>query len=118
METKTGNVLGISNLGINSEGNYYERLNYAIGEKYEPGSTFKLMTLITALEDGLVEHTDSVDTKDGILKIGSHEVIDSNKKGYGKITIAKAFEVSSNTGMVKIVSVSYTHLTLPTTPYV
>ena len=107
METKTGNVLGISNLGINSEGNYYERLNYAIGEKYEPGSTFKLMTLITALEDGLVEHTDSIDTKNGVLKIGSHEVIDSNKKGYGKITVAKAFEVSSNTGMVKMVYDNY-----------
>ena len=107
METKTGNVLGISNLGINSEGNYYERLNYAIGEKYEPGSTFKLMALITALEDGLVEHTDSIDTKNGVLKIGSHEVIDSNKKGYGKITVAKAFEVSSNTGMVKMVYDNY-----------
>ena len=58
METKTGNILGISNLGINSEGNYYERLNYAIGEKFEPGSTFKLMSLIAALEDGIIEHTD------------------------------------------------------------
>ena len=107
METKTGNILGISNLGINSEGNYYERLNYAIGEKYEPGSTFKLMTLIATLEDGLVKHTDSIDTKNGILKIGTKEIKDSNKKGYGRITVAKAFEVSSNTGMVKMVYDNY-----------
>ena len=107
METKTGNILGISNLGINSEGNYYERLNYAIGEKYEPGSTFKLMTLIAALEDGLVKHSDSIDTQNGIWKIYGEEVKDSNKKGYGKITVAKAFEVSSNTGMVKMVYDNY-----------
>ena len=108
METKTGNILGISNLGINSEGNYYERLNYAIGEKYEPGSTFKLMTLIAALEDGIIEHTDSIDTKNGTLKIeNKYEVKDSNKKGYGKITVAKAFEVSSNTGMVKMIYDNY-----------
>ena len=107
METNTGNILGISNLGINSEGNYYERLNYAIGEKYEPGSTFKLMTLIAALEDGIVKHTDSIDTKNGIYKIYGREIIDSNNKGYGKITIAKAFEVSSNTGMVRMVHENY-----------
>ena len=107
METKTGNILGISNLGINSEGNYYERLNYAVGEKYEPGSTFKLMTLIAALEDGIVKHTDSIDTKNGIWKMYGEEVRDSNKKGYGKITVAKAFEVSSNTGMVKMVYDNY-----------
>jgi cell division protein FtsI (penicillin-binding protein 3) len=108
METNTGNILGISNLGRNSEGNYYERLNYAIGERYEPGSIFKLMTLIAALEDGVVKHTDSVDTKNGRLKIkGKFEVRDSNGKGYGKITIAKAFEVSSNTGMVKMVYDNY-----------
>ena len=108
METNTGNILGISNLGRNSEGNYYERLNYAIGERYEPGSIFKLMTLIAALEDGVVKHTDSVDTKNGRLKINeNYEVRDSNRKGYGKITIAKAFEVSSNTGMVKMVYDNY-----------
>ena len=107
METKTGNILGISNLGINSEGNYYERLNYAIGEKYEPGSIFKLMSLIAALEDGLVKHSDSIDTQNGVWKIYGEEVKDSNKKGYGKITVAKAFEVSSNTGMVKMVYDNY-----------
>ena len=107
METKTGNILGISNLGINSEGNYYERLNYAIGEKYEPGSIFKLMSLIAALEDGLVKHSDTIDTQNGIWKIYGEEVKDSNKKGYGKITVAKAFEVSSNTGMVKMVYDNY-----------
>jgi len=46
METETGEVKAISNLGRNKEGKYYERLNYAVGESHEPGSTFKLMSMI------------------------------------------------------------------------
>ena len=41
METKTGAIRAISNLGRNTEGKYYERLNYAVGESHEPGSTYK-----------------------------------------------------------------------------
>ena len=67
METKTGKIKAISNLGVNQDGKYYERLNYAVGESHEPGSTFKLMTMIAALEDGLIKPTDSVDTENGIL---------------------------------------------------
>ena len=108
METKTGKIKAISNLGRTNEGKYYEKLNYAIGESHEPGSTFKLMTLISALEDGVIKPEDSVDTGNGILKFyNKYEVRDSNKKGYGKITVAKAFEVSSNTGMVKIIYDNY-----------
>ena len=68
METKTGKIKAISNLGVNQDGKYYERLNYAVGESHEPGSTFKVMTMIAALEDGLIKPTDSVDTENGILK--------------------------------------------------
>ena len=108
METKTGKIKAISNLGANQDGKFYERLNYAVGESHEPGSTFKLMTMIAALEDGLIKPNDSVDTGNGILKFyNKYEVKDSNNKGYGKITVAEAFEVSSNTGMVKIIYDNY-----------
>ena len=108
METKTGKIKAISNLGANQDGKFYERLNYAVGESHEPGSTFKLMTMIAALEDGLVKPNDSVDTGNGILKFfNKYEVKDSNNRGYGKITVAEAFEVSSNTGMVKIIYDNY-----------
>ena len=91
METKTGKIKAISNLGVNQDGKYYERLNYAVGESHEPGSTFKLMTMIAALEDGLIKPTDSVDTENGILKFyNKYEVKDSNRRGYGKITAARA----------------------------
>ena len=107
METKTGEVRAISNLGRNLEGNYYERLNYAIGESHEPGSTFKLMALAVALEDQKIDTTSIVDTKDGVLSFYGNKVRDSKKGGYGKISVAEAFEVSSNTGVVSAVYDAY-----------
>ena len=107
METKTGAVRAISNLGRNAVGNYYERLNYAIGESHEPGSTFKLMALAVALEDQKIDTTTIVDTKKGILSFYGKKVRDSKKGGYGKISVAEAFEVSSNTGIVSAINDAY-----------
>ena len=107
METNSGKVKAISNLGRTSEGKYYEKINYGIWESQEPGSTFKLMSLIAALEDGVVSPTDSVDTGNGVLKFYNNEVKDSNRRGYGIIPISKAFEVSSNTGIVKMIYDNY-----------
>jgi len=107
METKTGKIKAISNLGRNSEGYYYERLNYAVGESHEPGSTFKLMAITAALEDKVIDTSDVVDTEKGILTFYGKKVRDSKNGGYGKISIAKAFEVSSNTGIVKAIHNSY-----------
>ena len=107
METKTGEIRAISNLGRNRDGYYYERLNYAIGESHEPGSTFKLMALTAALEDKVIDTSDVVDTKNGILTFYGKPVRDSKHGGYGKISIAKAFEVSSNTGIVAAIDKAY-----------
>jgi cell division protein FtsI (penicillin-binding protein 3) len=107
METKTGEVKAISNLGRNSKGYYYERLNYAVGESHEPGSTFKLMALTAALEDKVIDTSDVVDTENGILSFYGKKVRDSKHGGYGKISVARAFEVSSNTGIVKAIDQSY-----------
>lgn len=107
METKTGEIKAISNLGRNQEGKYYERLNYAVGESHEPGSTFKLMALAVALEDKVIDTSTVVDTENGILTYYGKKVRDSKNGGYGKITVAKAFEVSSNTGIVKAIHNSY-----------
>lgn len=107
METKTGAIRAISNLGRNKEGKYYERLNYAIGESHEPGSTFKLMALAVALEDKKIDTTTIVDTKKGVLSFYGKKVRDSKKGGYGKISVAEAFEVSSNTGIVSVIDQAY-----------
>lgn len=108
METKTGEVKAISNLGVTKEGKYYERLNYAIGESHEPGSTFKLMSMVAALEDKVINDTSTViDTKKGRWKIYDRTVRDSKHGGYGKISAAKAFEVSSNVAFAKIIHNGY-----------
>lgn len=109
METKTGEIRAISNLGRNANGYYYERLNYAVGESHESGSTFKLMALAVAFEDKLVDSSDVVDTEKGIITYYGKKVRDSKNGGYGKITISKAFEVSSNTGIVKAIDKAYKH---------
>ena len=107
METQTGEVKAISNLGRSTKGFYYERLNYAVGESHEPGSTFKLMAMAAALEDKVVDTSDVVDTEKGVISFYGKKVRDSKRGGYGKITASKAFEVSSNTGVVKIIDRSY-----------
>lgn len=107
METNTGEVKAISNLGRNKEGKYYERLNYAVGESHEPGSTFKLMSMIVALEDKVVDTADVIDTEDGTFKVYDRTVRDSRRGGYGKISTARVFEVSSNVGIVKVIEENY-----------
>ncbi|WP_414652569.1 peptidoglycan D,D-transpeptidase FtsI family protein, partial [Gelidibacter sp.] len=107
METKTGEIKAISNLGRNSDGHYYERLNYAVGESSEPGSTFKIMAITAALEDKVIDTSDVVDTQKGVLSYYGKKVRDSKHGGYGKITIAKAIEVSSNTAIVAAIDKAY-----------
>jgi cell division protein FtsI (penicillin-binding protein 3) len=107
METKTGEIKAISNLGRTSKGTYYERLNYAVGESHEPGSTFKLMAMVAALEDKVIDTSDVVDTEKGVLSFYGRKVRDSKQGGYGKISASEAFELSSNTGMVKLINNSY-----------
>ncbi len=107
METETGEVKAISNLGRSTEGFYYERRNYAVWESHEPGSTFKLMALAAALEDRVIDTSYVVDTKKGVISFYGKKVRDSRNGGYGKITASKAFEVSSNTGVVKIIDKFY-----------
>ncbi len=107
METKTGEIKAISNLGRTPEGLYYERLNYAIGEAHEPGSTFKLMSMVAALEDKVIDSSSVFDTENGRVKFYDRTVIDSRRGGYGKISAAKAFEVSSNTAFAKMINENY-----------
>jgi len=107
METKTGEVRAISNLGRDSQGNYYEKLNYAVGESHEPGSTFKLIDLIALLDDKKADTSDIYDSKGGRILYRGKAVNDSHKGGYGKVSLARGFELSSNTIMVQAVYEAY-----------
>jgi cell division protein FtsI (penicillin-binding protein 3) len=107
MEVKTGKVKAIANLSRDEDGNYSEDYNYAIGESTEPGSTFKLASMIALLEDGHVQPKDIVDVGNGVTYFYGHKVEDSQHDALGKITMQRAFEVSSNVGITLTVNESY-----------
>ncbi len=104
MEVQTGEIKAIVNLHRKSPGNYVEDyFNYAIGEATEPGSTFKLVSMMVALEDGLLNLNDSIDTGKGHLKFYDRTMRDSHHGGFGKITYRQVFEKSSNVGVSKMI---------------
>ncbi|MCB9187114.1 MAG: transpeptidase family protein [Flavobacteriales bacterium] len=107
MEVQTGEIKAIANLTQQENGGYAETYNYAIGSATEPGSTFKLASLICLLEDGYVDITDTVDIEGGIKKYYNATMKDSKTGVYDKITVAKAFEISSNVGVSKLVNQYY-----------
>ncbi len=107
METETGHIKAISNLGRDKDGSYYETVNYAVAETQEPGSTFKLMALTAMLEDKVVDTSTVFDSFDGVIKYSGRSVRDSKKGGYGKVSLARGFELSSNTILVQAMMKSY-----------
>ena len=109
METATGEIKAISNLGRTKKGKYYEKRNYAVWESHEPGSTFKLASLMAALDDKMIDTSTVVDTEKGKIFIHGSKVEDSHRGGYGKISAARVFEVSSNVGVVKLIKKHYDH---------
>jgi cell division protein FtsI (penicillin-binding protein 3) len=110
MEVKTGRVLAIANLTRrDTTGTYEEMYNYATGESMEPGSTFKLFSLLVAMEDGLVNPTDTIN-----LENGSHIYYDRVMKDAehhqgegGNVSVQRAFELSSNVGISKVIYKHY-----------
>ncbi|MDB5211129.1 MAG: hypothetical protein JWQ30_1956, partial [Sediminibacterium sp.] len=108
MEVKTGKVKAIANLGKWSDGTYKEDYNYAITPT-EPGSTFKLATMMALLEDKKVRLTDMVNIENGVWKINGQTVYDSEQRGEYDVTVKKAFEKSSNVGMAKLIWNNYSN---------
>lgn len=107
MEVNTGEIRAMVNLGLDEWGRYREVYNYAIGESTEPGSTFKLPSLMAAMEDGLIGLDDTVNTGNGKFKIFDKEIKDTKEGGYGLLTVEKVFEHSSNVGVAKLITRLY-----------
>ncbi len=106
MEVGSGDVKAIANLGKRN-GDYFETDNFALGPRgcYEPGSTFKLMSLMAALEDGVIDTSDVYDTGNGQWFKSGRKISDTH--GNGKITVKQIFEKSSNIGVAKIITEHY-----------
>lgn len=110
MEVKTGEIKAIANLG-KENGEYAENYNYALGNQgcYEPGSTFKLVSLMAAMEDGIIDTSDVYDTGSGVWKYRGRTIYDSDYRygGHGEMTVKQIFEKSSNVGVAKIIISAY-----------
>ncbi len=107
MEVKTGDIKAVANLTRLKNHKYAENFNYALGESHEPGSTFKLMSMVALLEDKAIDSSSVIDTRNGKIKFYNRTVYDSHHGGYGKISAAKAFEVSSNTAFAQMIYNTY-----------
>ncbi len=102
MEVETGDIKAMANLSKMEDGKYQESFNFAIGQSSEPGSTIKLASLISLLEDGKVDLNHEINTQGGTIKFGDFTIRDSQKGGYGTITVKQAFEHSSNVAFAKL----------------
>ncbi|MCU0441104.1 MAG: transpeptidase family protein [Bacteroidia bacterium] len=108
MEVKTGEVKAIANLTKIAEGAYTEKYNYAVGESLEPGSTFKLISMLALLEDNKAEMTDRYDTENGQKRYFANAVMyDSEPGGHGIVNLQQSFEISSNVAISKAVYEAY-----------
>jgi len=108
MEVETGHIVAIANLRYdNTDKKYKETYNYAIGESIEPGSTFKLASILAALEDNKTKLTDSLFTGEGYTTYYHRAMRDVHKIGNGRITVRDAFEQSSNVGISRLIFESY-----------
>lgn len=105
MEVATGEVRAIANLTKVGDGQYEEKFNYAIAESAEPGSTFKLASYLAALDDHKIDTNTKVNCDGGIFQVYRHKIKDSHL-GTGIISVKKAFEISSNAAVAKLI---YTH---------
>lgn len=109
MEVETGEIKAISNLSKRSEGGYYENYNYAVGSQgsREPGSTFKLASMIALFEEANTSLYDSIDTGEGTMQFYDQVMKDHKPGGYGMLSVQEVFEKSSNIGTAKLIEAEF-----------
>jgi len=108
MEVRTGEIIAIANLTKAGDGKYTEQYNYAVGESLEPGSTFKLTSVMALLDDGKAKLSDMYDTEGGKKQYFAHATMyDSEAGGHGIINLQQAFELSSNVAISSAVYLAY-----------
>jgi len=111
MEVHSGEVKAIVNMQQNADKTYTENKNGAVSDMVEPGSTFKVASLMVALDAGKVKITDYIETGNGIYPFANRLMKDhnANKGGYGRITLAEAIHASSNIGISRAIVNAYGH---------
>ncbi len=109
MEVATGDIKAIVNMTKCSDGVYREVHSNAISDMMEPGSVFKTASIMVALEDGVIDLDDGVDTGNGVYKMHGRNMKDHNwyRGGYGYLTVPEILMVSSNIGVSRIIDEHY-----------
>ncbi|MFZ1735597.1 MAG: penicillin-binding transpeptidase domain-containing protein, partial [Candidatus Moraniibacteriota bacterium] len=107
MDVKTGAIKAMANLGWTKEGQLWETYNHAIGSATEPGSTFKLASMLAMLEDGYIDLKDSIDLEQGVTIYHDAELKDAYPHHYNRVSVKQAFGMSSNVGVSRMVDNAY-----------
>ncbi|MCG7409208.1 stage V sporulation protein D [Paenibacillus sp. ACRRX] len=106
MDPHTGDVLGMANMPDYDPNRYWETsdmgafYNHAIKSNYEPGSTFKIITLAAAVQEGIFQPEDRF--LSGKITAGGETIKDINPEGWGTITYLEGLKRSSNVAFVKL----------------
>jgi len=111
MEVQTGDVKAIVNMARVGDGQYAETINSAISYRCEPGSVFKVASLLVALDDGVIPNDTSyvIHTGCGVMEMHGRPMKDHNwrRGGYQDINVARTLEVSSNIGTSYVIDKFY-----------
>lgn len=110
MEVETGDIKAMTSLTRTDDDRFLEVQNNAITDLYEPGSTFKTVSMMIALDDGKFSLDDSIDANHGSFRFFGSEMTDHNKKdgGYGVLTVPEVLMFSSNIGTSRLIYNHYT----------
>ncbi len=99
MDVRTGAIKSMANLGVGRDSVYSETYNYAVAQRTEPGSTFKLATSLMLMDHGYVNQDTKVDLHGGVKKFYDLTMYDSNIHGKRDVSFGEVFYNSSNVGM-------------------
>ncbi|MBO5729373.1 MAG: transpeptidase family protein [Paludibacteraceae bacterium] len=109
MEVKTGEIKAMVNLERAGDGSYFEGRNMAVADMSEPGSTFKTMSLMVALDHGVCDTSDVLNINNGVWMFYNSKMTDHNwhKGGYDSLSVAGILAQSSNVGVSRIIDEYY-----------
>jgi len=105
MEVATGKVRAMVNLRKIEPGIYEDAYNYALKDNIEPGSTFKTISLLAAMDDGFIDENTTVNVGNGVWTYAKQRISDGH--GGGTYEISDVLAKSSNVGTAKLITKFY-----------
>ncbi|QOW11164.1 peptidoglycan glycosyltransferase [Kaistella flava (ex Peng et al. 2021)] len=105
MEVATGKIKAMVNLRRTEPGIYVDAYNYAIKDNIEPGSTFKTISLLAAMDDGFIDEKTTVNVGNGVWTYAKQRISDDH--GGGAYEISDVLAKSSNVGTAKLITQFY-----------